>query len=657
MRQPRNLRRYVRQVAAVAGVGLVASVLAVAGASADLPNRVVNQGAPEVADAFNGLVAAPDGGTYSVGYQVVGGTNRAVLVTKNNADGSIDTSFGTNGRAVIDLVGTFHETVTTNPGAKETAKGVAVDRLGRLIVVGELEGIQSSAASAVDTDVFVARLHPNGALDRSYGTDGGWSRLSFSDGVNPAGGPAIADAAGWDVFVRDNQRAILSVAMGTDSAGTRTGRDAAAVQLKANGQLDTGFGEDGIATIPTPFSDNLRRGMLDDDGSYFTTSYANVGANNQPFVQKFTPDGEPDETWGDGGLSTVYPGGRGGFAEAYGITTGLDGNYLVSAYGYRGGRTGAEASNSVDALLFSLTSTGSLDTTWGDRGLVSYHIGENGNNSGDRHRDHLTLPDGRVVGVGGTSGTSDALVTLTNADGSPGETQVIDFGGTDDYLWGITSVGDGYQVVAAGYGNGDSQLVLLDLSPAASTTSLTLADAEAAYGAANSATITVAAEGGPVAGSVDLTVDGTPMSTVEVDESGTATVDLPSDLTVGSHELVATLAPASGVAGSRASATLTIVKASSATSVRLAKSKVKASQRALATVTVRAGLPPGITPTGTITVRDGAKRIATAKVAATGVTKIRLPKLSVKRHQLRFSYSGDTYVGASTGRATLTVVK
>ncbi len=660
--QQQNRRPLARAVGIIAGVGLLAptailgapSAFAVAGDPV-----IIDHGAAEVADAYNGVVAAPDGGTYNVGYQVVDGTNRAVLVTKSNADGSLDTNFGVSGRAVIDLVSSFHETITTNPGAKETAKGIAVDKLGRLLIVGEVEGDQSAAGTAVDTDVFVARVHPAGTLDRSYGTNGGWTRISLSDGVNPAGGAAVADAAGWDIFVRPNQKAIISAAIGTDSKASRTGRDAAAVQLTSAGRLDKSFGDGGVASIETPFSDNLRRGMLDDDGSYFTTAYANVGSNNQPFIQKFTPAGKPDASWGDDGLATAYPGGIGGFAEAYGIKKDADGNYVVSAYGYRGGRTGAAAANSVDALLFSLKPNGSLNRAWADRGLVAYHIGEDGNNSGDRHRDHTILPDGRIVGVGGTSGTSDALITITAPDGTPGSTHVLDFGGSDDYLWGITTIGDGYQVVATGYGNGDAKLVTLDLSPVPSQTDLTLAKTRTTFGAANTGSIRVRVGNDPVSAKAVVRVDGKKFETLQIGASGIATFSLPSTLTAGKHTVEATVTPGVGVAESEASATVTVAKASSKTTLSLPTS-VKASKQATATIKIGGtGLPKGYAPTGKVTVYDGSKKLKTVSLAksAKGTVKVKLPKLKVATHTIKVSYSGDANLKSSSASKKLKVTK
>ena len=659
MQQQNGRRPLSRAIGLVAGLGLVAPAMAMGapGAFAAGEPVIVNHGAADVADAYNGIAPAPDGGTYNVGYQVVDGSNRAVLVTKSNPDGTLDTGFGTGGRAVIDLVGSFHEAITTNPGAKETAKGVAVDRLGRLLIVGEVEGDQSAAGTAVDTDVFVARVHPNGTLDRSFGTNGGWTRISLSDGVNPAGGALVPDAAGWDIFVRSNQKTVLSAAIGTDSGATRTGRDAAAVQLTSSGRLDGSFGTGGVATIETPFSDNLRRGLLDDDGSYFTTAYANVGANNQPFIAKFTPSGKPDDSWGDDGLATAYPGGNGGFAEAYGMRKDDDGNYVVSAYGYRGGRTGAAAGNSVDALLFSLKPNGSLNRAWGDRGLVAYHVGEDGNNSGDRHRDHAILPDGRIVGIGGTSGTGNALITLTGPDGAPGSTHVLDFGGSDDYLWGITTIGDGYRVVAAGYGGGDAKLVTLDLSPAPSETTVTPARGSVPFGTANTASVRVRVDGKAAAGKVAVKLDGKAFQTVTVGSSGIATFALPRTLAAGTHTVEATLPASPGVAGSTTKAQVKVTKAATRATLALSKSTIKRTKQVTATITVKAtGVPSGYRATGKVTIFDGSKKLRTVTLSK-GVAKVKLPKLKAKTHTIKVTYAGNANLSTSSASKKLKVTR
>lgn len=659
-------KRHLRAASAVVGTALIASsamALSAGTASADVTTAVGDHGAAGVVDNFNGLAPAPGGGTYNVGFQVVSDANRAVLITKSKADGSLDTSFGTaGGRVTIDLVKTFHASLNpATAGAKEHAKAVAVDKLGRILVLGEIEGDQSDAATASDTDLFVARLHPNGALDTSFGTHGGWSRISLSDGVNPSGGTGVVDAAGYDIHVRANQRIVFAAGIGTDSEGNRTARDAGAVQLRSNGTFDTSFGEGGVASIATPNSDNLRRSLLDDDGSIFVTAYGSVGNGNQPFISKFDVNGDADETWGDDGLVTAYPGGSGGVAEAYGITKDADGNYIVSGYGYRLGE-GTALGNGVDAILFSFKPNGDLNRDWGTNGFTSYHVGAAGNNSADRHRTHTILPDGRIVGVGasGPTGSVDALITVTNPDGTPGESKTVDLGATDDHLWGVTTVGNGYQVVAAGWGNGDAKLVTVDLTPAESALSVSFAKTAPAFGAANSATIDLKVAGAAAAGTVKVALDGKALSDVTVGATGKATVALPRTLKAGAHKLTASVAQAPGVSADEATATVNVVKAASTSKATLAAKKVKTNKAAKVTVKVAiSGVPTGTYASGTVTVFDGSKKLKTVslKAAAKGSATVTLPKLKAGTHKLKAVYSGNGDVMTSTATTTLKVAK
>ncbi len=270
------------------------------------------------------------------------------------------------------------------------------------------------------------------------------------------------------------------------------------------------------------------------------------------------------------------------------------------------------------------------------------------------------LPDGRIVGVGATQGSGNAILTVTAPDGSSGETATVDLGGSDDHLWGVASIGDGYRVVAAGVGDGDAKLVTVDLSPATSALGLHLSDASVPFGAEASASIDLTVAGAPATGSVDLAIDGRKLSTVEVGASGTATVALPRTLSAGSHTLTATFAKAPGIAGSTASATLTVSRTTSKTTVKLSKTTIKKTKKATATITVKAaGVPSDSYPTGTITVYDGSKKIATAKLTASskGVATVTLPKLSVKKHTIKVNYAGDANVSKSSAKATLTVTK
>src|SRR5262245_31488051 len=80
-------------------------------------------------------------------------TNDFALV-RLNANGSLDTTFGTNGKATADFAGAGASATT------DQASAVALQSDGKIVVVG------SSGA-----DFAVARFNANGSLDTTFGTE------------------------------------------------------------------------------------------------------------------------------------------------------------------------------------------------------------------------------------------------------------------------------------------------------------------------------------------------------------------------------------------------------------------------------------------------------------------------------------------------------
>lgn len=618
---------------------------------------VANHGDPAVADAYFSVVAAPGGGTYTVGYTTIAeSTDRAVLVTKADANGVLDPTFGTGeipGRAVINLVSTFEVGVT---GGAETGRGIAVDATGRILVLGDVEAPQAGP-NPTDVDVFVARLSPAGKLDTSFGA-AGVSRISLSDGA----GGNTRDASGYAIFVRPDRTIVFAAAQGLDSGSpSRTDRDIAAVQLRADGSRDTSWGENGVSVIRKSGSENLRFGLLDSKGRYLATAYHNAGSGNQPFIYRWRTDGKADTSFGDDGIATGYPAGATGLAEAYGISE-QSGKYVISAYGRD---AAVPLTASVDALLFRFTESGELDRTFGTNGLTYYGADDEANPA-DRHRNSVVLPDGRIVAVG-SSGT-DALISVTLPEGQPDTSfsptgyVVLDLGGTDDVLWGAARIGNGYQVVASGSGNtgigttAEPRQVKIDLTPVATTTAVKVAKSTAPYGAANSVTVTLAGGGAPVAGAVTLTL-GSWSKAVRVPASGTVKVALPK-LGVGAHKLTATFAAAPGLATSKGSVTVKVTKATSTAAVALSKKSVKVGKQATASVKVSSSTVPA--PTGTIRIYDGSKVLKTYTLTAAkkGTYKVLLPKLAAGSHAIKVVYSGSGVIkGATSKTVVLKVTK
>lgn len=444
------------------------------------------------ADQFWSTAPAPGGGTYNVGYGTVGGTNRAFSVTRTDAAGKLDPSFGDGGIALVDVapgpfVGGVANPTTPPSGEGEVARGVAVQPDGRIVVLGQAETAQAATRQDTrDLDLYAVRLNPNGTRDATFGTQG-VTRVDLSDGVPSGGGSLVADNAAYAVHVRPDGKIVFGASKGvqSDEAPARADRDIAAVQLLPTGARDVDFGTNGVVSTRQPsINENLRMSGLDpENGRLVVVSYANVAGANRPFLFGFTSAGVTDASFGGAattgvagtpaGVATGYPAGpvgSGGFAEAYGVTL-HQGRYLVSGYGVRS----TTQDLGVDAIAYRFTRDGALDTGFGTDGLSSYDRADGATaHFADRARNHVVLPDERIV-TAGQSGP-DALLTVRRPDGSldtsvgDGGAFVVDLGGSSDALWGITAVGDGYRVVAAGSkatgtaSESSSALVALDLS-------------------------------------------------------------------------------------------------------------------------------------------------------------------------------------------------
>ncbi|MDP1977638.1 MAG: hypothetical protein Q8K39_08270, partial [Undibacterium sp.] len=132
-----------------------ASVIAVNGASApELPNgtgKVIVQ--TTIEDSARSVVVQPDGKIVMAGLAYVG-SNWDFAVTRLNANGSLDSSFGSGGKTTFDI-GTgddYGQTILARPDGKFVVAGYAINGV---------------------TDYFaVAQLNADGSLDTSFGYKG-----------------------------------------------------------------------------------------------------------------------------------------------------------------------------------------------------------------------------------------------------------------------------------------------------------------------------------------------------------------------------------------------------------------------------------------------------------------------------------------------------
>src|SRR3954470_24292202 len=233
------------------------------------------------------VVVAPNGKILLGGFSGPEGGN--IQVARLNANGGLDTTFGTGGKATVDF------------GGDDFAFAMARQANGRILVAG-----RSSASGAV-----VARLRANGALDPDFDGDG---RVTL-----PGGGSLSA------VLVQPDRKIVV--------AGNAAGSQVMTVtRLNPNGSPDTTFDGDGTAAVDFgSMADLANDAVLQTDGKIVVAGYTQ--ADEDVAVVRLNTDGSLDTTFSTDGKATVDFGGVATFGNAVALQP--NGRIVVS-----GQRTG-----------------------------------------------------------------------------------------------------------------------------------------------------------------------------------------------------------------------------------------------------------------------------------------------------------------------------
>lgn len=272
-------------------------------------------------------------------------------VARYNTNGSLDTSFGNGG------------IVTTDFGANpDEAFSVLIQPDGKIVIAGT----DSQFA------FVLARYKTNGSLDTSFGTNG----LIFNDLNNAAGHNAARD-----VLLQSDGK-IIAVGF-SDKNGKNINYDFVLIRYTTNGSLDTSFGSSGV--VFTDFSgaiDQAFAGTLQPNGKIIAVGLATISGTTNFGIARYNTDGSLDTSFGTGGKVTTNFGGTAAQARAVSIES--DGKILVSGFTTISGTT-----------LFGivrLNSDGSLDTSFGTNGKVTTNFG----GSTNEILSMFMQPDGKI---------------------------------------------------------------------------------------------------------------------------------------------------------------------------------------------------------------------------------------------------------------------
>ncbi len=236
----------------------------------------------DIGDGANSVAIQSDGKIVAVGFKWVSGMQYDFAAVRYNTNGTLDTSFGTDG------------IVITNVGGSMGADSVAIQSDGKIVAAGS---------------EHIVRYNTNGTLDTSFGTDG----------------IVTTDVAGYIA---------RSVAIQSDgkivAAGAHQTSSIAIVRYNTNGTLDTSFGTEGVVIVGGS-SDGANSVAIQGNGKIVAlgTGYGTDG--NHFEVARCNTNGTMDTSFGASGLVTTV---IGTYTMAFSVAIQGDGKIVAGGEGY-----------------------------------------------------------------------------------------------------------------------------------------------------------------------------------------------------------------------------------------------------------------------------------------------------------------------------------
>jgi uncharacterized delta-60 repeat protein len=337
--------------------------------SFDSDGQVVTPvGAGTSGDEAYGVAVRPDGKIVAAGFSSNSGANPDFAAVRYNPDGSLDTSFGTEGRVVTPVSG----------AAPDYAVDVAVQGT-KTVLIGR-------TAKPSHNDFAAVRLNDNGSLDTGFDGDG-IATLDFSSG---------SDDFGEDVAVDPDGK--LVIAGHTGVSGNPATNDFAVARYNSDGSLDTTFGFGGKVT--THFGSGLDAAyavVVGEDGRIVAGGKATNGPREGDYaLARYKANGSLDDEFDfDGKVMTDF-GGAGGWL--WDLAMQDDGRVVAAG-------TSSAAGTGANMALARYNPDGSLNTSFGHDGkIMTDFFGFS-----DEARSVAVGEDGKIVAAGITSGSGTGM--------------------------------------------------------------------------------------------------------------------------------------------------------------------------------------------------------------------------------------------------------
>ena len=259
--------------------------------------------------------------------------NFDIALVRYNPDGSLDDSFGSEGKVIVDIMNDI-----------DSGYDLSIQQDGKIVVVG-------SAVTPTAQKMVALRFNNDGSLDDTFGDDG-IILVPFTDGQIQVA-KSVEVLPGGNILISGTTWSSNNFTLFT------------AVCLLPNGTLDSSFANQGILTTDIgQYGDMCTSMALYPNGKFLLSGFSDEGypTNNDYSIARYNKDGSLDSTFNSNGTKIIDLGGTQELS--YDCKIQSDGKILLT------GQSRHNQNLFNDFTIVRLEADGSLDKDFNSTGMV-----------------------------------------------------------------------------------------------------------------------------------------------------------------------------------------------------------------------------------------------------------------------------------------------
>ena len=384
----------------------------------------------ELANYEGQIKIQSDGKIVQVGSVFTGDHRYDFAVSRYTINGTVDSSFGTNGIVITDF----------GLGRNDHAHSIAIQEDGKIVVAGRSQ--QNTTTSELAYKFAVARYNTDGSLDNSFN---GTGKVITSLGDKH-------DFARSVIIQADGK--IMVGGMSDQGDIFESDYDFGMVRYNRDGTLDNSFGTLGKVTTAfiTHQNDGINDIVLQPDGKIIAAGHRTESAaafKGDFALVRYNVNGTLDNSFGvSGKVTTSYSPFQDG---AISLDIQTDGKIVVAGEGNL-----TDPFGRATCIISRYNSNGTIDNTFNGTGSVFKMMGTLAGN----YSEVIVQPDNKILITGASTdepGKPDFFVLRYNNNGTPDNSfgtngvALLEIGGGFDYSFSVAM--QGQKIIVGGNSN------------------------------------------------------------------------------------------------------------------------------------------------------------------------------------------------------------